>query len=56
MGPSIKYVRKMSRKNNISNPLVRLRTCVYQGVRNISFLENFVYVFNRWSQLSKSEI
>ena len=36
-GPSIKYVRKMFRKTNISNPLIRTRTCAYQGVRNVSF-------------------
>ena len=41
-GSSIKYVRKISRKTNISNPLIR--TCAYQGVRNVSFWENFVYV------------
>ena len=32
MGSSIKYVRKIFRKTNISNPLVRTRTCAYQGV------------------------
>ena len=25
------------------------RTCAFQGVRNVSFLENFVYVLDRWS-------
>ena len=40
----IKYVRKIFRKTNISYRLIRTRTCVYQGVRNISFSENFVYV------------
>ena len=30
---------KFLRKTNISNPLIRTRTC--QGVRNISILENF---------------
>ena len=28
------------------NPLKRTPTCVYQGVRNISFLESFVDVLN----------
>ena len=28
------------------------RTCSYQGVRNVNFSENFVYVLNGWS-LSK---
>ena len=38
-GPSIKYVSKTFRKTNISHPLVRTRTCAYQGVRSISFWE-----------------
>ena len=46
-GPSIKYVRKIFRKSNISNPLIR--TCTYQGVINVSFSENFAYVLNGWS-------
>ena len=32
--------RQIFRKTNISYPLIRTCTCVYQGVRNISFLEN----------------
>ena len=42
MGPSIKCVRKIFRKTNISNPLIRTRT----WVRNVSFWENFAYVLN----------
>ena len=34
---SIKYVSKIFRKANISNPLIRTRTCAYQGIRNVSF-------------------
>ena len=45
-GSSIQYVRKLFRKTNISYPLIRIRTCVYQGVRNVSFLDNFAYVLN----------
>ena len=26
-------------------------TCAYQGVRNVSFSKNFVYVLNEWSLL-----
>ena len=37
MGPSIKYVRKIFRKTNISNPLIRTRTCAYQGVKMLVF-------------------
>ena len=28
---------------------MRTRSCAYQGVRNVSFLENFAYVLNGWS-------
>ena len=45
----IYYVRKIFRKTNISYPLIRTRTCTYQGVRNVSFSENFAYVVNEWS-------
>ena len=45
-GPSFKYVRKIFRKTNISNPLTRTPTCAHQGVRNVSFSENFAYVLN----------
>ena len=47
-GSSIKYVRKIFRKTNISNFLIRTRTCAYQGVRNVSFSENFTYALNGW--------
>ena len=47
-GPSIKYVHKIFRKTNISNPLIRPRTCAYQGVRNNSFSKIFAYVLNGW--------
>ena len=33
---------------NISYPMVRTRTCVYHGVRNISFLENCAYLINQF--------
>ena len=45
-GSFIKYVRKVFRKTNISNPLIRTRTCAEQGVRNVSFSENSAYVLN----------
>ena len=41
---SIKYVSKIFRKTDFSNPLIRTRTPAYQGVKNFSFSENFVYV------------
>ena len=37
-------------KCNIYNPLIRTRTYAYQGVRNVSFSENFAYVLNGWPQ------
>ena len=40
---------KFSEKTNVSYPLIRTRTCAYQGVRNVSFSENFAYVLNEWS-------
>ena len=43
-GSFINYVRKIFRKTNISTPLICTRTCAYQGVRNVSFSENFAYV------------
>ena len=42
-GSSIKYVRKIFWKSNISYPQIRT-----QRVRNVSFLENFAYVLNVW--------
>ena len=45
---SIKFVRKIFRKTNSSHPLIRTRTCTYQGGRNASFSENFAYVLNGW--------
>ena len=30
--------------------LIRTRLCSYQRVRNVSFLENFAYVLNEWTQ------
>ena len=45
-GSSIKFVREIFRKTNISNPLILTSTCAYQGVRKVSFSENFAYVLN----------
>ena len=45
---SFKYVRKIFRKTNISYPLICTRTYAYQGVKNVSFSENFAYVLNGW--------
>ena len=33
---------------NISCPLIQTFTCVYQGVRNVSFLESFANVLNEY--------
>ena len=48
----IYYVRKIFQKTNISYPLISTRTCVYQGVRNVSFSKNFANVFNEWSLIN----
>ena len=34
--------RQIFRKTNISYPLIRTRTCAYQGVRNVHFSENLM--------------
>ena len=40
-------------KNYHFLPPVRIGTCAYQGIRNISFLKNFAYVLNEWSVIEK---
>ena len=35
-------------KTNISNPLIWTGMFMYQGVRNVSFLENFAYIRDVW--------
>ena len=45
-GSSIQDMCKIFRKINISYPLIRTHPCAYQGVRNVSFSKNFVYVLN----------
>ena len=32
----------------ISYTLISTPTCLYQGVRNVSFSENFAYALNEW--------
>ena len=53
---SMKYVRKIFPKTNISNPPIRTRTCAYQGVWNVSFSENFTYVSNGWPHILQSDL
>ena len=48
-GSSIYCVRKIFRKTNIFYPPTRIRMCTYQGLRNVSFSENFECVVNRLS-------
>ena len=31
-------------------PSYAQQTCAYQGIKDISFLENFAYILNEWSQ------
>ena len=41
--------RQIFQKTNISNPLIRSRVCLYQGVKNSSFSENlacFVFLYH----------
>ena len=38
--------RQIFQKTNVSYPLIRTRTCMYQGVRNVRFPENLAcFVF-----------
>ena len=39
-------VSKIFRKTSISYPLIRIRTCLYQGVKNVCFLETFACALN----------
>ena len=41
LGSFNQYLRKVFRKNNFSYPLIRLRTCKYAGIRNVSFFGKF---------------
>ena len=47
----ILFLRNIFRKINISypplTPLIRTRTCGYQGIRNVSFSDNFAYEMGR---------
>ena len=47
-GHPLSTYAKFSEKTDISNTLIRTRTCAYQGVRNVSFSENVAYVLNGW--------
>ena len=48
-GSFVYYIHKIFRKTNISYPLLRTWTCLYQGVKNVSFSENFANVINKLS-------
>ena len=48
---SIYYSPKFSEKLTFLTPwYAHVHTCAYQGVRNVSFSENFAYVLNGWPQ------
>ena len=40
---------KSSGKTNIPYPLIRTYACAYQGVRNVSFSENFASTLNEFT-------
>ena len=44
-------MRTQNFRKNISYPLICTRTCTYQGIRNVSFSENFAYLLNEWSHI-----
>ena len=39
---------KIFRKCKSSYHMMRIRACAYQGVRNLTFTEDFGYVLNGW--------
>ena len=39
---------KIFRKCKSSYYMIRIRACAYQGVRNLTFTEDFGYVLNGW--------
>ena len=47
--PWYTHVRVCIRKTNSSYPVIHTRTCACQGVRHVSFSENFEYVPIKWS-------
>ena len=61
MGPSIKCVSKILRKAYICNPLIRTRTCAFQGLEMLVFRKSlrtylmdtpiFIYWLNQWLRL-----
>ena len=51
LGSFIYYIRKIFRETNNSYHLIRTRSCAYQGVRNVSFSENFAHKLNGRSLL-----
>ena len=49
-GHSFNTYAKFSKKLTFLTPSIRLRTCAYQGVRNVNCSEKFsAYVLNEWS-------
>ena len=40
------YAKIFRNMNISSNPQISTRACAYQGVGNVSFLENFAYALN----------
>ena len=47
---------KCSEKTSIFYPLIRIRTCMYQVVRNVSFSKNVTYVLNEWSHIREIKL
>ena len=51
-GSFIQYARKIFWKANISYPVIRV--CAYQGVKNVSFPEKFVYILHESSMFDNN--
>ena len=46
---STKLCQRLSKKTNISYPLLRTRTYTYHGLKNCQFFETYEYILNGWS-------
>ena len=54
MGHSFSTYSTFSEKlTSITSWYAYVLTCAYQGVRNVSFVENFAYILNEWSLMKQ---
>ena len=51
--PFSTYAKPSEKLTFLTSWYAHVRTCAYQGVRNVSFSESFAYLLNGWTLLSK---